>query len=230
MTTDQRIKLVELYAGSCTLSTLAERDFDMDTLSTDSKQYGKVKLVGDIMDRKILRQIVKARPDIIWASSPCTGFSIASVSHHFRKIDGEFVPWSSTAAMSIMLALRVFEILQAIKKEHGYVPVFAMENPRGMMRHMKFMKRAPIRHTVSYCQYGHTSMKPTDLWTNLKTWQPRPMCKRGDSCHESAPRGSKSGTQGLENAHERAKLPKQLCREFLRAAKARVIKKRKQQH
>ena len=37
------------------------------------------------------------------------------------------------------------------------------------------------------------------------------MCHNGDSCHESAPRGSKTGTQGLKNAKERSVIPKLLC-------------------
>ena len=71
------------------------------------------------------------------------------------------------------------------------------------------------RQGVTYCQYGDDRMKPTDIWTNSDTWIPRPMCKNGDSCHISAPRGSRTGTQGLANAYERSKIPEQLCLEIL---------------
>jgi hypothetical protein len=37
------------------------------------------------------------------------------------------------------------------------------------------------------------------------------MCKNGDKCHESAPRGSKTGTQGLKGSVERSVIPKELC-------------------
>lgn len=53
--------------------------------------------------------------------------------------------------------------------------------------------------------------KPTDIWTNHLNPRFLPMCKNGDSCHEPAPRGSKTGTQGLKNATERAIYPKALC-------------------
>lgn len=72
-----------------------------------------------------------------------------------------------------------------------------------------------IRHTITYCQYGDKRMKPTDIWTNSETWQPRPMCKKGDICHELAPRGSKTGTQGLKGEYNRSKIPEELCREIL---------------
>lgn len=59
-------------------------------------------------------------------------------------------------------------------------------------------------------------MKPTDLWTTLKPyWKPRKMCKNGDSCHVSAPRGSTTGTQGIKGAYNRSKVPEQLCAEII---------------
>ena len=39
-----------------------------------------------------------------------------------------------------------------------------------------------------------------------------------DHCHhESAPRGSKTGTQGKKGSYERSKIPSELCREILTA-------------
>jgi hypothetical protein len=37
------------------------------------------------------------------------------------------------------------------------------------------------------------------------------MCKNGDSCHVSAPRGAKTGTQGLKGSKERSVIPAALC-------------------
>ena len=39
----------------------------------------------------------------------------------------------------------------------------------------------------------------------------RDMCHNGDSCHVAAPRGSKTGTQGLKGAKERSVIPQKLC-------------------
>lgn len=36
-------------------------------------------------------------------------------------------------------------------------------------------------------------------------------CKNGDSCHERAPRGSRTGTQGLKGSKERSVIPAALC-------------------
>ena len=41
---------------------------------------------------------------------------------------------------------------------------YFIENPRGGMRKMEWMKGLP-RYTVTYCEYGDNRMKPTDIWT-----------------------------------------------------------------
>lgn len=75
---------------------------------------------------------------------------------------------------------------------------------------MEFM-RGLYRYTTTYCQYGDTRMKPTDIWTNIPDPGFKDPCHNGDKCHEAAPRGSKTGTQGLKGSKERARIPEQLC-------------------
>ncbi len=69
-----------------------------------------------------------------------------------------------------------------------------------------------FRHTVTYCQYGHKYMKPTDIWTNHPNPRFKEPCSNGDDCHESAPRGSRQGTQGLKGNLERSIIPPELCK------------------
>ena len=102
---------------------------------------------------------------------------------------------------------------------------FYIENPRGMMRKMPFMKDFE-RATVFYCRYGDNRMKPTDIWSNniysmynKNGWQPRKICwNNNKKCHhESAPRGSKTGTQGRDGSYNRSKIPHELCIEILKS-------------
>lgn len=79
---------------------------------------------------------------------------------------------------------------------------------------MDFMRGFP-RYTVTYCQYGSTRMKPTDIWTNHPDPKFKPPCHNGDCCHVAAPRGAKTGTQGLKGSIERAKIPNELCRHIV---------------
>ena len=78
------------------------------------------------------------------------------------------------------------------------------------------------RKTVTYCQYGDTRMKPTDIWTNCDNWIPKPTCKNGSPCHISAPRGSSTGTQGLKSAIERAIIPEELCEEIVDVCECKI--------
>ena len=71
--------------------------------------------------------------------------------------------------------------------------------------------------TVWYCTYGDKRAKPTDIWTNIDQWKPKPVCHNGNkNCHhEPAPRGSRTGTQGLKSSYEKSKVPEQLCEDIL---------------
>jgi len=57
-------------------------------------------------------------------------------------------------------------------------------------------------------------MKPTDIWTNADWWTPRPMCRNGAPCHIAAPRGSKTGTQGIKGYKDRSRIPSELFEEI----------------
>lgn len=73
---------------------------------------------------------------------------------------------------------------------------WVMENPVGMMRHLAVTQKLD-RGTVTYCQYGARRQKPTDLFGKLPPAFEAKRCKRGDSCHIPAGRGSSVGTQGM---------------------------------
>jgi hypothetical protein len=66
-------------------------------------------------------------------------------------------------------------------------------------------------------------MKPTDIWTNHPNPQFLPPCHNGDTCHEAAPRGSRTGTQGLKNAMERSRIPDKLCEHIVDICEGKII-------
>ena len=105
---------------------------------------------------------------------------------------------------------KTLQLIEDLKPRYWFI-----ENPRGMLRKQWFMESLH-RKTVTYCQYGDFRQKPTDIWTNAIHWCPRPCCRPGDPCHESAKRGSDKGTQNLNCAKERAKIPRELCLEVCR--------------
>jgi hypothetical protein len=152
------------------------------------------------------------RPDFIWASPPCTAFSVASIGHHWYAPG---VPKTEAAAAAQQLVTHTRELVWALRPRLGFV----IENPRGMLRKLPVLADLQ-RHTVTYCQYGDDRMKPTDLWTNLHTWAPRPICANGAPCHVAAPRGAKTGTQGRQGAKARSMVPYELSKEILESFNA----------
>ena len=205
------MKVLELYAGSRSIGKAAEALGDT-VLSTDITAYDGIDVVGNILSIP-METWTDFAPDVIWASPPCTSFSVASIGHHWTGGKGAYIPKTKGALLGLALMHKTLEIIEACSPRIWYI-----ENPRGLMRKMPAMEGLPIRHTVTYCQYGDTRMKPTDIWTNNKAWTPRPMCKNGAPCHEAAPRGARTGTQGLKGAHDRSMIPDALCVEVMNAS------------
>jgi len=145
-------------------------------------------------------------PDFIWASPPCTSFSVASIGHHWNK---DKTPKTEQAHKSIELVLFTLNLIKSLNPK-----AWLLENPRGMLRKQAIMRGLEHRQ-ITYCAYGDTRMKPTDLWGSVPNWVARPACKNGATCHEAAPRGSKTGTQGLKGAKNRSMIPYELSKELL---------------
>tara|TARA_R110002020_G_scaffold8490_2_gene33977 strand:- start:1221 stop:1880 length:660 start_codon:yes stop_codon:yes gene_type:complete len=215
------MKVLELFAGSRSFSKVAE-ELGMKTYTTDLIKFDKIDNVCDIMDIDEYDIIngLDGIPDIIWASPPCTTFSVASLGHHWTGGKGAYIPKTDKCKQNIKVVKKTIELIKYFKKH----PLFGnaglkyyIENPRGVLRKLPIMDWTEYRRTVWYCQYGDNRAKPTDIWTNDFNWIPRPVCKNGNrNCHhEPAPRGSRTGTQGLKGNYERSIVPPQLCREIL---------------
>lgn len=202
------MNLLELFAGSRSVGNVAET-LGINVFSVDWEKYNNINLAIDIelLEKKDIPFI----PDIIWASPDCTTYTIAAISTHRNGI----YPKSNYAIKCDNVNKHFIDLINDYLLDNPNM-VFFIENPRGMLRKMPFMQSFK-RHTIWYCKYGDTRAKPTDIWTNSNDWIPREICHNGNkNCHhQSAPRGSKTGTQGKKNSYERSKIPKELCLEIL---------------
>ncbi len=211
------MKLLELFAGSRSIGKEAEQQ-GYEVFSIDINNFKDIDLVIDIL--KLKKDMIPFTPDVIWASPPCTYFSVASIGVH----------WFEDHKPKTKEALLGMEILNKTLSIFKWYPnaLYFMENPRGKMR----KKVSGIdRTTITYCSYATdetkvVTMKPTDIWSNHiydmfnpNGWVPRPMCFNGNKkCnHEEAPRGSITGVQGLKGNYERSKIPKELCKEIIKS-------------
>lgn len=201
------MKVLELFAGSRSVGKVAEV-LGYEVFSSDINAFEGIDYVIDIFDFD--ESVVPFVPDIIWASPPCTYFSVASIGKHWNK---DHTPKSDNAMQGVRIVKKTLAIIEYFKKINPNL-IWYIENPRGKLRKLGIIDNTYL-NTLTYCQYGDTRMKPTDIWTNNFNWKPRAMCKNGDPCHVSAPRGSVTGTQGLKSNYERSIIPPVLCAEIL---------------
>lgn len=207
------MKVLELFAGTRSISKAFENK-GHETFSIEWNTYFEnISLYADIyyVTAKDIIKLCNGIPDVIWASPDCTTYSVAGISHHRKKNQetGNLDPISLYAEECDKTNNHVIELIKELNPKYYFI-----ENPRGGLRKMDFMKDLP-RYTVTYCQYGDKRMKPTDIWTNHPNPQFKPACHNGDKCHESAPRGSRTGTQGLKDAKERSVIPEELCKHIV---------------
>ena len=206
------MKVLELFAGTRSIGkAFEEKGHDVFSVEWD-KSFENIDLYKDIYElsaKEILEKFGK--PDVIWASPDCSSYSIAAISHHRkREENGNLAPVSEYAKFCDRVNQHTLNLIMTLSPKYWFI-----ENPRGGMRKMDFMHGLP-RYTVTYCQYGDTRMKPTDIWTNHSDPKFKPMCRNGDPCHEKAPRGSRTGTQGLKCSKERSVIPLELCRHIVK--------------
>lgn len=203
------MKVLDLFCGTKSIANAFQRhghevytvDWNAEFEPTLCADIGKLT-VEDIIN------LCGGVPDVIWASPDCTTFSIAAISHHRTQAEnGVLLPKSDYAKQCDAIDHRVVDLIKELNPKYWFI-----ENPRGGMRKASFMHDLnKYRYTVTYCQYGDIRMKPTDIWTNHPSPDFKPPCKNGASCHVSAPRGARTGTQGIKGARDRSIIPEKLC-------------------
>ena len=213
------MKILELFAGSRSIGNTAEA-LGHQVFSVDVKPFEGIDLVKDIEHLEF--DDIPFIPHMIWASPPCTTYSLAGISHH--RHEGTLEPKTEFAEKSDRLVKRTLEIIDYFE---GFGAIYYIENPRATLRNTTMMQGIP-RKTVWYCRYGSPIAKPTDIFSNNIYnplfnefgWKPRSECWNNNKhCHhEAAPRGSRTGLQGLKGNYERSKIPEQLCADVINSS------------
>lgn len=149
-------------------------------------------IVSDILDIKKLPKC-----DIILASPPCECFSVASIGAHWKDNKPD-----DKSLKAIEIVKHTLNLIIDTRPKY-----WIMENPRGMLR--TIIGNPPL--TIFFAQFGENRLKPTDLWGRLpKGLKDIIITDKSLLDYERAPRGSKTGTQGLKNSELRAKIPYEL--------------------
>lgn len=195
------MKVLDLFAGlkgwSGPFEARGHECFSVELM----EKFPGISLYADILTLK--QSDIPWTPDIVLASPPCTTFSMMCVGKYWTH---DHQPKQEKSAHALKMVEKTLEIM-------SWYPdaFFIIENPRAKLRKMPQMQHLE-RRTVWYCRYGEKRAKPTDLWgrfpPSLVLEAP---CKNGNNeCHIAAPRGSTTGTQGMDSA-ESAKIPAPLA-------------------
>ncbi len=196
--------ILELFAGTRSVSRAFERKGHKAYTVEWDRKFENISIYDDINNLTVerIRNLCGGTPDVVWASPDCTTYSVAAISHH--RLPG-LIPKTEYAKFCDKTNAYLVSLIKELAPKAWFI-----ENPRGALRKMPFMQGLP-RYTVTYCQYGDTRMKPTDIFTNHPDPKFKPPCNYGAPCHEAAPRGSKTGTQYLSTKADRSRIPDQLC-------------------
>ena len=165
------MRVLELFAGTRSIGKAFEhRGHEVFSVEWN-KDFENIDLycdIGTLTAKEVIEKFGK--PDVIWASPDCTTYSVAAISHHRRlnPENGNLDPVSDYAKFCDKVNQHVLELIKELDPKY-----FFIENPRGGLRKMVFMQDIP-RYTITYCQYGDTRMKPTDIWSDCR--QPRQWC------------------------------------------------------
>ena len=138
--------------------------------------------------------------DFIWASPPCTEYSIARTR---AKKPRDFV-----LADSIVCA--ALDIIDYFRPE-----LWLLENPQtGYLKTRPIMRNIPWQD-VTYCRYGYPYKKQTRLW-GIFPFQLRPICRKHDHCGNVVdgrhPASAQREHRGVRRSlSELYSIPPQLC-------------------
>ena len=161
------MKLLEIFKGTGSVGKVAKK-LGYNVISLDYDEKFKPDIHTDILKWNY-KKFVKDTgfiPDFIWASPPCNTFS--AMVYPLRERNPQTAePYSDRAKLGTKILYKTLTIINYFKKLNPKLK-YTIENPRGMMRFDKRMKKLPNLETTAYCLYGDIKYKPTDFWSNFK--------------------------------------------------------------
>ena len=177
MLREKAMRLLELFAGTGSVGE-AFRERGWEVVSLDRDMDADLRM--DIMDWDYRRDFEPGHFDMIWASPPCTEYSVAKTRGVRRIPEANLV------------VQRTLEII------HYFHPIaYFLENPQtGQLKNQPFMQGN--RYTdVDYCRYGTAYKKRTRLWNNCPFFQGRLCHKLCGQMNEAKTRHREQAQNGL---------------------------------
>jgi hypothetical protein len=200
--------VLDLFCGLGGFSSAFEDSDEWDVVTVDINERFNPTLCTDVFT---LRPSDFTREfDVVLASPPCVAFSKACPREHYW--DGEQEPALPETRDFIGLVYHALGLIRGLAPEYYFI-----ENPIGRLR---WYLSEPTGK-VSYCQYGRSYMKPTDLWGEHPVMKYR-WCGYNADCHSENTYGgvANDGDPYPGDIAERAKVPRDLSNAIRAACEA----------
>ena len=204
------MKVLELFSGfECMSNAFREKGHECFTIDWDERFPSSMHMDISKLELNDLPEEWR-HPDVIFAGTDCTTYSVAAISKHRRKnpITKNLDPISDKAKFADDMNKHVRDLMAQMNPK-----IIIFENPMGAFRKMDFVQDL-ILNTTTYCQYGFTYRKQTDFPSNIDLHL-KPPCKNGSPCHEKAPRGARTGLQAIKDPALKSIYPPELCRHIV---------------
>lgn len=160
---------IELFCGSGNI-TRAFADSGFETWKTDNRKRKGVCEPDLKIDFNNLSSslIPFKKVNVLWAGVPCTAFSFAGGAFYYKN--GQY---KENAKPFIELLEKCLELIEEINPDFYFI-----ENPRGRMQYNKsltdFLQRTGgVKKLITLSSYGHSTTKPTHIFTNAVNWEPQ---------------------------------------------------------
>jgi len=146
-----KLKVLDLFAGTRSIARAFEaRGHETFSIEFD-EQHPDIDWYADMFDvtaEDIIERFGK--PDVVWASPPCTRFSVAAIGKNWIKGTNE--PKTPETVEALKLLEHTVQLIKDLDPQFYFI-----ENPRGKMRKMDVVQDLP-RYTVTYCLAGETKI------------------------------------------------------------------------
>ena len=159
-----RVRVLDLFTGT---GSVAKALPHAEVVSVDVDPKCNPTHCCDMLEFNY-RQYPRDAFDMIWASPPCTAYSVTNTRPSKERLEQMMVA-------ADRLVLRALEICNFFN-----CPWF-LENPVGRLTTRPFMQNLPHRYLVSYCRFGFPYRKHTHIWTNVPGFQ-APCCSTATPC------------------------------------------------
>jgi len=166
------MKILDLFSGTHSVQRAIDSDIMFHGWEVTSLDLSMSDINCDIMEWDYKSAFEPGHFDIIWQSPVCVHFSrlkrinIGRNNKNGKQVTAESIE-ADISNIGVPMLNKCWEIIDYFKPKY-----FFLENP-ATARTKDYIDPSIPFFTVDYCMYGFLHRKRTNVWTNLKDFQPR---------------------------------------------------------